>query len=291
MSAPTIRVVGATRRYGDLVAVDGASIEVRAGEVVGLLGANGAGKTTLIRMVLGLTLPTAGTVEVFGRPPSREGRRRIGYVPQHLGMYPDLTAAENLEFRADVYGVPATAADVHPPSLDGVDLAALVGDQPLGLQRRTAFAAALLHHPDLVILDEPTSGVSPLARSRLWQMIREEADRGAAVLVSTHYMDEAVQADRLVVMAHGRVVASGAIDDVIGDRIAMLIEAPRWDAVFAALDRAGLPIVLAGTTVRVPLADRSDAADVLAVLAAAAVQVDAAIVPATLDETMVELSR
>ncbi len=290
-TAPVIEVDGLTCRFGDLVAVDHAAMHVGAGEVVGLLGANGAGKTTLIRMVLGLTLPTAGVVRVFGAPPSRDGRRRLGYVPQHLGLYPDLTAYENLAFRAAVYGIGATATTASATALDGIDGTTLVGDQPLGLQRRTAFAAALLHRPELVILDEPTSGVSPLARSRLWQMIREQADRGAAVLVSTHYMDEAVQADRLVVMAHGRVVASGGVADVIGERLALSIDGPSWAAVFEVLDRAGRPTVLAGRTVRVPLADRTEATEVLALIESAGLTVSTSVVPATLDETMVELSR
>ena len=177
-----------TRHFGSFTAVEHVNLRVEPGEVVGLLGANGAGKTTLIRMILGLLMPSAGRIRLFGERQSRELRRRIGYVPQNLGLYPDLTVRENLEFRAEVFaaGAPSGTGAVAtmPPHADR-----LIGDLPMGLQRRAAFAAAIGHRPDLVVLDEPTSGVSPLARSRLWDLIREQAEGGAAVLVSTHYMD------------------------------------------------------------------------------------------------------
>ena len=157
------------------------------GEVVGLLGANGAGKTTLIRMLLGLLPATAGQVRLFGGPPSRPARRRVGYVPQTLGLYDDLTPAENLAFSAAVFGRGARATLPAGCAATGV----LVGDLPLGVQRRVAFTEALGHRPDLLILDEPTSGVDPLARARLWETIADAAQAGAGVLVTTHYMDEA----------------------------------------------------------------------------------------------------
>ena len=195
-----------TRTFGSFVAVDHCDIDVAPGEIVGLLGANGAGKTTLIRMLLGLLTPTSGRIRLFGQPHSRQQRRRIGYVPQNLGLYTDLTATENLQFRAAVFGgAGATAVDGRAPAAGHT----LVGDQPLGTQRRVAFQAATQHGPDLLVLDEPTSGVSPLARSRLWDLIHHHADRGVAVLVSTHYMDEAEQADRLLLMSAGGIVATG----------------------------------------------------------------------------------
>ncbi|CAN5671079.1 hypothetical protein BH20ACT23_BH20ACT23_18590 [soil metagenome] len=200
--------------FGDFTAVKDVDLTVAKGEVVGLLGANGAGKTTLMKILLGLTTPTAGSVELFGEPISPGARKRIGYVPQGLGLYEDLTVAENIEFTARAFNVEA-------PPLG--DLAAskdvLVRDLSLGLRRRTAFLGALSHHPELLLLDEPTSGVDVLARSDLWSTIRTSAEAGAGVLVSTHHMEEADQCDRLVVMAGGRVVLSGTMDEIVGDSV------------------------------------------------------------------------
>jgi ABC-2 type transport system ATP-binding protein/ribosome-dependent ATPase len=273
-----VSALGITRRFGDFTAVDGVDFEIASGEVVGLVGANGAGKTTLIRMILGLLEPSEGSVRLFGRPPARDERRRIGYVPQNLGLYRDLTGAENLEFRADAFGSGRVS--------DAGGMEGLVGDMSLGTQRRTAFAAATQHNPELLVLDEPTSGVSPLSRTRLWNMIRERAEAGAAVLVSTHYMDEAEQADRLVLMSQGRVVAAGSLDEIVGDLTVVSVDADRWEHAFAALDTRGRLLSLAGTTVRV-LGDSEDT--VAGVLRAGSVEAELATVPATLDEAMVLL--
>jgi len=239
-----------TRTFGQFVAVDQVDLEVRPGEVVGLLGANGAGKTTLIRLLLGLLRPTAGAIRLFGEPPSRRTRRRIGYVPQGLGLYDDLTPAENLAFSAAVFGEGATAAGL-PGPLRGYG-GTVVGSLPLGIQRITAFAAALAHRPDLLVLDEPTSGVDPLARARLWETVAGAAAAGAGVLVTTHYMDEAGECDRLVIMAAGRVVARGTAAEITGDARVSVVESGSWAAAFGALEASGLPVALVGRTLRVP---------------------------------------
>jgi ABC-2 type transport system ATP-binding protein/ribosome-dependent ATPase len=239
-----------TRTFGRFTAVSDVSLQLRRGEVVGLLGANGAGKTTLIRMLLGLLPPSAGKIALFGEPPSRLTRRRIGYVPQGLGLYSDLTPAENMAFSAAVFGQRREAAALPGDLLPYARVT--VGSLPLGVQRSVAFAEALAHQPDLLILDEPTSGVAPLARARLWETVARSAVAGAGVLVTTHYMDEAEECDRLMVMAAGRVVAEGTAAQITGDTRATVVEAPSWQAAFQALEAAGLPVALTGRTLRVP---------------------------------------
>jgi len=266
--------------FGGFRAVDDVSLTVRPGQVLGLLGANGAGKTTLIRTLLGLLAPTSGTVRVLGGPPSRDARRRIGYVPQGLGLAADLTVAENLAFVAAAYGLDAAP---EPPADLAAERDRLVGSLGLGLQRRLAFASALSHAPELLVLDEPTSGVDPLARAALWDTVHEQAEAGVAVLVTTHYMQEAEQCDALVLLSRGRRVAAGTLADVLDGTTAVEVATPDWQAAFGALGAAGLPVTVAGRAVRVAGAD---AGDVARVLAAAGVPGDARAVPARLEEVL-----
>jgi len=282
-SEPLAAAVGVTKRFGDLTVVDTVDLAVAAGEVVGLIGANGAGKTTLIRMLLGLLAPSGGRVRLFGEPPSRRTRARLGYVPQSLGLYEDLTVAENLAFSAAAYG--SVGATLEGELAEARDV--LIRDLPLGLRRRAAFAIALAHHPDLLVLDEPTSGVDPLQRARLWETIRSSAERGAGVLVTTHHLAEATQCDRLVVLAAGRVAAAGTLAEVVGDTTAVEVRTPSWEAAFTALDLARLPVSLVGRTLRVPGADP---ATVGRLLADAGVDADVASVPASFEETFVVLA-
>jgi len=276
----TIEAAGVTRRFAAFTAVDDVDIHVAPGEVVGLLGANGAGKTTLIRMLLGVLRPTAGSVRLFGRAPTRAERRRVGYVPQNLGLYRDLTVGENLEFRAGLF-------DATPSAYAARERRPL-GQLSLGVQRQAAFEAATQHHPELLVLDEPTSGVSPLARSRLWNEIRRHSDGGAAVLVSTHYMDEAEQADRVVIMAGGRVVAEGRVPDIVGGRQVVEVAAADWPAALSAVDHDPRVVMLDGRVVRV-LGDEE--ANVRADLEQAGIAAETRLVPASLNETLVALSR
>jgi ABC-2 type transport system ATP-binding protein/ribosome-dependent ATPase len=234
-------------------------------------------------MLLGLLPPTAGQVRLFGGPPSRPARRRVGYVPQTLGLYDDLTPAENLAFSASVFGH-GTRAEL-PGSLRGYRRV-LVGDLPLGVQRRVAFTEALAHRPDLLILDEPTSGVDPLARARLWETITDAAQAGGGVLVTTHYMDEAGECGRLVIMAAGRVVATGTAAEIIGDARVSVVETGDWAAAFAALEAAGLPAALAGRTLRVPGASPAGVRQVLGPVPARVSEA-----PATLDERFFQLTQ
>jgi ABC-2 type transport system ATP-binding protein len=278
-----IDATGVTRRFGTFTANDGIDLAVDQGEVVGLLGANGAGKTTFMRLVLGLLRPSGGTVRLFGRAPSRAVRSRVGYMPQGLGLYEDLTVAENLHFAAGAYRT-GTNGLVDADLRSEADT--LVRELPLGLRRRLAFATALGHDPRLLVLDEPTSGVDPLGRSRLWDTIRDTADRGAGVLVSTHYMEEAEHCDRLVVLANGRVLVSGTLERIIGGRRTLQITTPRWDAAFQALDTAGMIPSLHGRTLRLIGADEGAIA---ACLRSAGIDADLRYVPANFEEAFVAL--
>jgi len=284
MSAPLLAVDGLVKSFGANRAVDDVSLRVDPGEVVGLLGANGAGKTTVIRMLLGLLRPDEGDAHLFGSPPSLESRRNLGYVPQGLGLYQELTVAENVAFSAQAY-------DTTPAPLTGAlaDVAdRLVSQVPLGLQRRAAFVCALQHRPQALVLDEPTSGVDPLARARLWDTVREQADAGVGVLVTTHYMQEARQCDRLVLMSRGRVVGRGSERDIVGDTVAVLVHTDQWQRAFQTLDAAGVPVTLAGRDVR---AVGVEAADVAGQLARGGLDADVERVPATIDERMTLLAR
>lgn len=281
MSETLARCEAITHRFGATVAVDAVDLEVGAGEVVGLLGANGAGKTTLIRILLGLLPPSAGSVALFGEPPSRRTRRRIGYVPQTLGLYEDLTAEENLAFVRATYGGPAVPL---PASLR-VPPGVLTGALSLGQQRRLAFAAAFSHAPRLLVLDEPTSGTGALTRARLWDVVRQAAEDGAGVLVTTHSMQEAQECDRLVMMAAGRCVAQGSAAGIVGDAEVTTVDCDDWPRALRALETAGLRAALVGRSLRVPGAE---AGSVRAALAGLPVVLGRS--PATLEERFVELS-
>jgi ABC-type multidrug transport system ATPase subunit len=274
--------VGVTRRFGHFTAVDGVDLQLGRGEVVGLLGANGAGKTTLIRMLLGLLRTSAGEVRLFGEPPSRRTRQRLGYVPQGLGLYDDLTPAENLAFSAAVFGHGARGELPGPVRPFG---RTVVGSLPLGIQRSAAFAEALAHRPDLLILDEPTSGVDPLGRARLWETVTGAAAAGAGVLVTTHYMDEAGECDRLLVMADGRVVAAGTAAEITGSGRVTVVESDDWARAFGTLEAAGLPAALVGRALRVPGAAPDEVRRALGGLPARVFEE-----PATLEESFFRLT-
>jgi ABC-2 type transport system ATP-binding protein len=272
----------ATMLFGAVAAVDAADLAVGPGEVVGLLGANGAGKTTLIRMLLGLLRPTGGVVRLFGVAPSAAARRRVGYVPQTLGLYTDLTVAENWRFTAAAFG----NAPAAPPEGIAAWRGELVGDLPLGVQRRVAFAVALSHQPELLVLDEPTSGVGPLGAARLWGQIRQAADGGAGVLVTTHDLEEAEECDRLVVMADGRVVAGGTTAEIIGGRTVVEVRCDDWSRAFALLDARGFGVEVHGQRV---LRVTGQPADIADVLAAGGLDAAVAVVTASLEEAFVAI--
>jgi len=219
-----IEVREVSRRFGDFYAVRGVSFAVRRGEIFGLLGANGAGKSTTFRMLCGLLPVTAGSVTVAGRDLRRAAaaaRGRLGYMAQRFSLYGHLTVAENLHFFASAYGLAGTRrAARNAWALDAFGLRgyadSLSNDLPLGFKQRLAFAAALMHEPDILFLDEPTSGVDPLARREFWERTNALAEAGVTVLVTTHFMDEANYCDRLVIMADGEVLAEGTPAEMKG---------------------------------------------------------------------------
>lgn len=258
---PLVRAEGLERVYGDFAALNGVSLAVSRGEIVGLLGGNGAGKTTLMRMILGLETPTSGACLLFGERPSLASRRRTGYVAQGHGLYPSLSALENLRFAAAVHGaaVGEQAADF-ARALGPGPAAAL----PLGARRMLAYLAASQHRPELLILDEPTSGMDALTRARLWKALRETADEGTAILVTTHYMQEAAQCDRLVVLSAGVVAAEGTAAEITAHRSSLVLRTDHWEDAFRRLREAGVPVILDGRSLRLPGVARSRAESVLA---------------------------
>jgi ABC-2 type transport system ATP-binding protein len=212
-----IRVRGLRRRFGDFWAVDGVDLHVRHGEIFGLLGANGAGKTTTFRMLCGLLPASAGHLEVAGhdlRHAASAARARIGYMSQKFSLYGNLSVAQNLDFFASAYGLAGAARRSRIDWAQGeFELAAFAGqlaaDLPLGYKQRLAMACALMHRPEILFLDEPTSGVDPLARREFWKRINALARAGVTVMVTTHFMEEAEYCDRLAIMAAGRILATG----------------------------------------------------------------------------------
>jgi len=217
-----IAVEHLTRRFGDFVAVNDVSFAVPRGEVFGLLGANGAGKSTTFRMLCGLLPPSSGSLLVAGydlRRAAARARRRIGYMAQKFSLYGDLSVAQNLSFFSSVYGLSGArqreriAWAVAEFGL-GPMLAATARELPLGFKQRLALASALMHEPEILFLDEPTSGVDPLARREFWRRINALAEVGVTVLVTTHFMEEAEYCDRLAIMAQGHVLTTGEPDRI-----------------------------------------------------------------------------
>jgi ABC-2 type transport system ATP-binding protein len=212
-----IEVNDLKRRFGDFYAVDGISFEVRRGEIFGLLGANGAGKSTTFRMLCGLLPASGGSLRVAGvdlRHAAAAARARIGYMAQKFALYGNLSVRQNLEFFARVYGLRGARLQARLAWANAEFDLAQVGEQvstelALGYKQRLAMACALMHEPEILFLDEPTSGVDPLARREFWRRIYALARAGVTVLVTTHFMEEAEYCDRLAIMAAGRLLAIG----------------------------------------------------------------------------------
>lgn len=220
-STPIVEVQDLCVCFGNFFAVKNVSFSVKRGEIFGFLGANGAGKTTTIRVICGLLNATSGTVIVDGErfTPGREDviKSKVGYMSQKFTLYNDLTVGENLEFAAALHSVPTDVFEKRKEDLFSMiqfdrSERALVSDLPGGTKQHVALVAALIHDPSLVVLDEPTAGVSPFARLQFWELIHALTQRGKTVFVTTHYMDEAENCHRVVLMRSGEVIALGTPD-------------------------------------------------------------------------------
>ncbi len=215
MEKDIIRVRNLTKKFGDFVANDQLTFEVKKGEIFGFLGANGAGKTTAIRMLCGLSKPTSGEMEVAGfdaYTQTESIKKNIGYMSQKFSLYDDLTIWENIRFFGGIYGLSRSAIRDRSKEmltrLGIVNLSnRLIRDIPPGWKQKIAFSVAILHKPQIVFLDEPTGGVDPVTRRQFWDLIYEAIDQGITVFVTTHYMDEAEYCHRLSMMVNGRIVA------------------------------------------------------------------------------------
>jgi ABC-2 type transport system ATP-binding protein len=217
-TAPAIKVSGLTKTFGTFTAVDGIDFEVPRGQIFGFLGPNGSGKTTTIRMLTGTLRPKSGTAEVLGtdvvRHPDRV-KRRIGYMSQKFSLFEDMTVDENLKFYAGVYDLPAEHFAARREYV--LQMADLVGREDeltrnlsVGWRQRLALGAATIHEPELLFLDEPTSGVDPVARRQFWDLLYDLAGRGVTLFVTTHYMDEAAHCNQLAFIYRGRIIAEGS---------------------------------------------------------------------------------
>ena len=298
---PAIRARGLTRRFGDLVAVDHVDLTVERARVYGFLGPNGSGKSTTIRMLCGLLTPTAGQIKVLGLriPEQAEAlRARIGYMTQKFSLFADLTVRENLEFLAAVQGlskvrtakrVDELVAQYHFEGREDQ----LAGRLSGGEKQRLALAGAIVHTPELLFLDEPTSAVDPESRRDFWEKLFELADAGTTILVSTHYMDEAERCHRLAILDSGRLVADGTPGELTAALESRTVEVRAQQPRQAQRVLVAVPGVLSvaqiGNSLRVLAETGIDAAPrVREALAAAGLQAEVAASAPTLEDVFVD---
>jgi lipooligosaccharide transport system ATP-binding protein len=262
-----LRARALRKRYGELEVVRGLDLEVAPGECFGLLGPNGAGKTTTLRLCLGLTHPDAGEIELLGEPVparAREARRRVGVVPQFDNLDPDFTVAENLLVFGRYFSIPAAEVRAKVPGL--LEFAGLVGREDArintlsgGMKRRLTLARALINDPQLVFMDEPTTGLDPQARHLIWERLRRLTQEGKTLVLTTHHMEEAERlCHRLAIMDRGRLIAAGSPRELIAAHIEPHVVEVHGNGVDAWLERArslAPRVERAGDTVFVYAAD------------------------------------
>ncbi len=246
-----IQTRGLTRRFGDFTAVAGVDLAIPRGRVYGFLGPNGAGKSTTIRMLCGLLDPSSGEARVLGHqmPPDAEAlRRKLGYMTQNFSLYTDLTVRENLEFMAEIFTLPRTSRDAHiRENMQRYFLTDLAdrraGSMSGGQKQRLALAAATLHAPELLFLDEPTSAVDPQSRRDFWDRLFELAAAGTTILVSTHLMDEAERCHGLAIISRGKLVAEGTPKALMEGIDALVLEIETGDPQKASMALRDEPCV------------------------------------------------
>jgi ABC-2 type transport system ATP-binding protein len=226
-SSMPLKIEALVKRFGQVTAVDGITLELRNGECLGLLGPNGAGKSTLIRSIVGRVIPNSGRVEIFGAPAnSAAARTALGWVPQELALYPRLTCRENLESFGRYQGLTGNGLQQAVAwCLDWAALQDRAGELSKnlsgGMRRRLNMAAGLIHRPKLVLMDEPTVGVDPQSRNRIFEMIEKLHSEGTAIIYTTHYMEEAERlCDRVAIVDHGRIIALGTKDELVQNAFA-----------------------------------------------------------------------
>jgi ABC-2 type transport system ATP-binding protein len=252
---PVVETRGLSRRFGTLTAVDHVDLTVRRGEIFGCLGPNGSGKSTLMRVLLGLLAPTEGVVRVLGHDVPRDVERlrpAVGYMTQRFSLYEDLSVRENLDFAAAVFGLAGTERRTRvdaalAESGLGRYAGARAGTLSGGWKQRLALAAATIHRPQLLVLDEPTAGVDPQSRRVFWERLFEYVAGGATILVSTHYMDEAVRCHRLALLRDGRRVALGRPADLTRPLAARVLEVEVGDPERAVTVLRGTALVASTT--------------------------------------------
>jgi len=218
-----IEVKNLTKQFGSFKAVNDISFNVKAGEIFGFLGANGAGKTTAIKMLTGILSSSSGNASVAGYNINTQRdklKKNIGYMSQKFSLYEDLTLKENVRFYGGIYGLSNNQIKQKTDEMiENLDLGniqdTLIADIPLGWKQKIAFSVSVLHHPKIVFLDEPTSGVDPITRRQFWNLIYKAAEDGITVFVTTHYMDEAEYCDRISMMVEGRIGAMGSLNELL----------------------------------------------------------------------------
>jgi len=277
-----VSVLDLTRRFGDFVAVDRVSFDVPQGQIFGFLGPNGAGKTTTIKMLTGLLRPSAGSARVAGFDVNKEIheiKTRIGYMSQLFSLYADLTVDENIQLFGGLYGVTGTRFAqrrdwvVRMAGLSN-DCDRLTAELPLGFKQRLALGCAVIHEPPILFLDEPTSGVDPVARRAFWDLIYEFAEAGTTVFVSTHYMEEAEYCHRLALMNRGKLIALDRPPSLktMLDQPILRLETDNTPKAVAALQ--GTPGVvdaaMYGRAIHVTVTDETTAPDIVRASLAAA---------------------
>lgn len=221
-AAPPLRVEALVKRFGQVTAVNGITLELRSGECLGLLGPNGAGKSTLIRSIVGRVIPDSGAISVFGAPAtSPQARKSLGWIPQELALYPRLTCSENLRSFGRYHGLSGSGLDQAVTRCLGWATLSdraneLVKNLSGGMKRRLNMAAGLIHHPKLVLMDEPTVGVDPQSRNHIFEMIEKLHAEGMSLIYTTHYMEEAERlCDRIAIIDHGKIIALGTKDELV----------------------------------------------------------------------------